>query len=50
MKYEKKLFENHCRLLINIPKKIAKELNIESNEIVNVELSNNKIIITKKGA
>jgi antitoxin component of MazEF toxin-antitoxin module len=45
---DKKLFENKGSLLIRIPKAYAKLLKIESNEIVQVKLLNDKIEISKK--
>jgi len=46
--FVKKVFSSKGTLRISLPKKIVKELKIEANEIVNVELLNNKIIISKK--
>lgn len=43
----KRMAENRCRYIVNIPKKFAAELNIEPDEMVCVELVKDKIIITK---
>lgn len=50
MKVDKRLVHNNNSLLVRIPKKFAKELKMEFNEIIEVELRADKIIITKKKA
>lgn len=46
--FKKKVFSSKGTLRVSIPKKIAEELKIEANEIVFVELLNDKITISKK--